>query len=224
MVINGKLGIGTDTPDETMHLKGLFHQKLKIESLEAAGSASVRLQTNSAAFDYLDIEKFGINSVSSSAGITLAGVSRISAGANAGPLMLQVINSNLPMYFVTNNTLQMTLEGDGDLKLEKKLTALVTDSSDMKAYIYASLTSSEGTTANGGNSGGFSSSKTAIGEYLIEFENDPGNKFYTVITNMRYDNIGFITVKNSSASFTVKTYDVLGDATDQAFNFVVYKQ
>lgn len=225
VVINGKLGIGVSSPDEEIHVKGSSFERIKVESTGSGATASIVLQSIAGFNDNFSIEKFGPTSPATTAGgIPLAGVSRISSGVDSGPLVLQVVTSNTPMLFATGDALQMTLESTGNLKLEQKLTAPDTPDADMKAYIYGSLTSGGLASVNGGSSGGYESSKLATGNYFIQFNNSPDNKLYTVITSMRFNDIGFITVQNGTTSFTVKTYNTSGVATDKAFNFVVYKQ
>lgn len=223
VVINGKLGIGVSSPDEKIHVKGNSFEEIKVETTESGATASVVLKTNAGNFDHLVIEKFGPTSPTTSAGIPLAGVSRISAGASAGALMLQVIPSD-PMYFVTSNVLQMTLESDGDLKLEKKLTAPDTDNTDMKAYIYASIQSNGNISSFGASSGGFTIEPGTIGRYTVTFNSPPGSYNYTVMTSMRNFEIGFITVLNGMTGFDVRTYDTSGILANKPFNFVVFKQ
>lgn len=94
----------------------------------------------------------------------------------------------------------------------------------MKAYIYGSIASAGVFTSGGAHSDGFTVEKTATGVYKITFTNSPGNRNYTVMANMRYGNIGFITVLNNTYYFEVKTYDTSGTLADKAFNFVVYKK
>ncbi len=222
VVINGKLGIGTDAPDETMHIKGTLHKKIKVESTSGNGSSSIKLQTNAAIYDYLSIEKHGPDSGSFSGGIPLAQVSRVSAGANAGPLMLQVINPS-PMYFLTNNVLRMTLMDNGNLELEKKLIAPDSGTADMKAYIYGSTSSNSGALNVDRSSNGFTVVRQSAGIYRVVFDVSPGNVY---VANV--DVIGstpkFVTISRSASYFDVYIWNLSSSNVDAVFNFVVFKK
>jgi len=112
----------------------------------------------------------------------------------------------------------------GNLNVEDKLTAPDSGDTDMKAYIYGSITSGGTFTNNGAHSDGFTVSKTGTGVYEITFTNPPGNRNYTVIASMRYSDIGFISVSNNDTVFTIMTYNTSGTPANKAFNFVVYKK
>ncbi len=115
----------------------------------------------------------------------------------------------------------------GDVYASKKLKGHDSGDTDMKAYIYGSIASSGSFSVNGSHSDGFSVSKTATGVYEITFTgtNKPTDaNQYTVIANMRFNSIGFITVRNYDTYFTIKTYNTSGTAANKAFNFVVYKK
>jgi hypothetical protein len=65
----------------------------------------------------VELVKNGIGASGSTAGgIPLANLSSLTAGANAGPLMLQVITNN-PMHFVTGNVQRMQIDGGGDVTI-----------------------------------------------------------------------------------------------------------
>ncbi len=115
----------------------------------------------------------------------------------------------------------------GDIYTTQKITSPDSGDTDMKAYIYGSITSAGYFSSLGAHSDGFTVTKTSDGIYKIDFtgSNAPtSSSSYTVMTNMRYSNIGFITVQNYSTYFTINTYDISGNPTDKAFNFVVYKK
>ena len=115
--------------------------------------------------------------------------------------------------------------GGGDVIVHNKLRAPISGDTDMKAYIYGSITSTGITSTNGANSDGFSITKLATGEYKIDFdESTLYTSDYTVFVNLRYGYIGFITIKNFTNYFRVYTYGISGTAHDLPFNFVVYKK
>ncbi len=113
----------------------------------------------------------------------------------------------------------------GNLTVENRLTSIDSGNADLKAYIYGSITSGGMFSSNGASTDGFTIDKTGTGVYKINFENAPGNSgLYTVMTSMRFGNIGFITVRNYDSFFVVYTYNKDGVLANKAFNFVVYKK
>ena len=115
----------------------------------------------------------------------------------------------------------------GNVYTSKKLKAPDSGDTDMKAYIYGSITSGGGYSSVGAHSGGFSVTRTSTGVYQITFtgSNKPTSAGqYTVMVNMRAGSIGFITVQNNSSTFIVKTFSTTVTAANRPFNFVVYKK
>lgn len=110
------IGVGTASPTELVHIMGPGNERLKLESTDPTGSAAVRINTSGGTFDYLNLQKSGPSAAGTLAGVPVAELSRVSAGADAGALMMHV-SSNSPMHFATNNTEWMRIEGDGDLIL-----------------------------------------------------------------------------------------------------------
>ena len=115
----------------------------------------------------------------------------------------------------------------GDVYTSQKLKAPDSGDTDMKAYIYGSITGSGYLSTNGSHSDGFTVTHQGTGAYKVTFTGtnkptDAGQ--YTVLANMRYNNIGFITVRNYNTYFTIKTYYTSGTVADKPFNFVVYKK
>ncbi len=110
------IGIGTASPTELVHIMGSGNERLKLESTDPSGSAAIRINTSGGTFDYLNLQKSGPSAAGTLAGVPVAELSRVSAGADAGALMMHV-SSNNPMHFATNNTEWMRIEGDGDLIL-----------------------------------------------------------------------------------------------------------
>jgi hypothetical protein len=114
----------------------------------------------------------------------------------------------------------------GNVKMTDKLLGNDSGDADMKAYIYGSVSSTGGHATNGAHSDGFVILHlSGSNVYKIEFTNSPGGVGnYTVMVNMRFNQIGFITVKNNTDYFDVRTYNTSGSAAEKPFNFVVYKK
>jgi len=108
------IAIGTTSPTELVHILGPGDERLKLESTDPSGSAAIRIKTNGGTFDYLNLQKSGPGAAGTLAGVPVAGLSRVSAGADAGALILHV-SSDDPMHFATHNTEWMRIEGNGDL-------------------------------------------------------------------------------------------------------------
>lgn len=111
------IGVGTTIPAELVHIAGTGNERLKLESTDPSGSVAIRINTSAGGtFDYLNLQKSGPSAAGTVAGVPVAGLSRVSAGADAGALMMHVSTDN-PMHFATHNTEWMRIEGDGDLIL-----------------------------------------------------------------------------------------------------------
>ena len=224
-ITNGKLGVGTDAPEQDIHVKGDDFRTIEVESTSDGGSAKIKLQTNSSVNDNFVMEKKGPNATgfigTSPNQVNLANLSMLSAGADAGPMAIRVVTNN-PMYFFTDNEVRMTLEADGNLELKEKLTAPDSGDADMKAYIYGVI-NYNGDIDNGTD--GFTVQKTGTGVYKITFDTPMSHYTdYTVVATLRMDNIGFISTDKFSSYFYIRTYDTGGNHTDMDFDFVVYKK
>ncbi|MFH1278629.1 MAG: hypothetical protein ABIK65_09640 [Candidatus Eisenbacteria bacterium] len=109
----GEVGIGFSSPATTMHVyEGTGSAELRVETPVAAAHAAITLKSDGSTYNRLEIEHNSASTASSTAGIPLANVSRISTGTAAGPLLLQVMTDTC-MYFVTNQTERMRITGDG---------------------------------------------------------------------------------------------------------------
>ena len=223
--VTGILGIGTDNPEQDIHVKGDNSRTIEVESTTSSGTAEIKLKTNNSVNDNFIIKKYGLSATgffgTAPNQVYLANLSMVSSGADAGPMAIRVITNN-PMYFATDNEVRMTLEGDGDLELKEKLTAPDSGDADMKAYIYGVI-NLYGNINNGTD--GFTVQKTGTGEYKITFDT-PMNSFisYTVTATLRMGDIGFISSDKFSGYFYIRTYDTNGNAANMNFDFVVYKK
>ena len=144
-----QVGIGTTSPDANLHIQGSGFERLKVESTISNGIAEVELKTTGGNYAYLKLYKGGPTTGGSTAGVPLADLSLVAAGAHAGPLMLQVITYN-PMYFVTANQERMRITGDGNVGIG---TDSPTEKLDVDGNIHASgtLTSGGSITIDGVN-------------------------------------------------------------------------
>jgi hypothetical protein len=222
VVINGKLGIGIDSPDEKLHVQGNGFEVALIESTSIGGAASVILQTNNSSSNSFIIKKHATNASGSIDGITLANSSLIKSGTTAGPLIVDVASNN-PMYFLTNSATNMVLEADGDLELKNNLTAPDSGDADMKAYIYGSTANLSGAINTLRSSDGFIVAQVSVGRYRVTFDTSPGNT-YIVNVNVIGTSPLFATLNRSADYFDVYTWDNNGAHTDAVFNFSVFKK
>ncbi len=111
---NGDVGIGTDSPEEKLHVAGDSQEMIKVETSASTGRSGLELKTTGGIYDNLSIIKHSPSASGTTAGsIPLANLARVAAGTQGGPLMLQVTNLN-PMYFVTDNEVRMLIDSDGE--------------------------------------------------------------------------------------------------------------
>ncbi len=113
----------------------------------------------------------------------------------------------------------------GDVQITQKLKADDSGNADMKAYIYGAVTAGGTYSNSGAHSDGATVSNLTTGYYRVTFTNSPGSAAaYTVIANMRFNDIGFISVKNYASYFEIKTFNTSVNLANKGFNFVVYKK
>lgn len=111
---DGDVGIGTDSPEEKLHIAGDAQELIKVETTAPTGRTALELKTTGGIYDNLSIIKHSPSASGTTAGsIPLANLARVAAGTQGGPLMLQVTNLN-PMYFVTDNEVRMLIDSDGE--------------------------------------------------------------------------------------------------------------
>ncbi len=97
------VGIGTASPSAELHVYGTEIEETRVQSTSPTGAAAVELLTSGGSLDYLRLEKSGPSRSGTTAGsIPLANLSRITAGTQAGALMLQTVPAE-PIHFVTSN-------------------------------------------------------------------------------------------------------------------------
>lgn len=125
----GDVGVGFSSPATTMHVyEGVGEAELRVESPVAGSNAKITLKSDGAIYNRLEIEHNSATAVGSTGGIPLANLSRVSAGFNAGPLLLQVMTDTC-MYFVTDQRERMRITSDGFTKFSGAI--MVGDSSDV---------------------------------------------------------------------------------------------
>lgn len=125
----GGVGVGFTSPATTMHVyEGAGEAELRVESPVAGSNAKITLKSDGLTYNRLEIEHNSASTMSSTAGIPLANVSRISTGAAAGPLLLQVMTDTC-MYFVTDQSERMRITSEGFTKFSGAIA--VGDSDDV---------------------------------------------------------------------------------------------
>ncbi|MBT6747202.1 MAG: hypothetical protein HOB26_11655, partial [Flavobacteriales bacterium] len=113
--VSGNVGIGTVTPATNLHISNNTTEVSQItENTTTSGSSLLQLKTAGGQYEYLELYKGGSSASGTIDGIPLAGLSYLSAGANASSLMLRTV-TNSPIYFLTNNTEYMRITGDGNV-------------------------------------------------------------------------------------------------------------
>ena len=113
----GKVGSGTTSPETDLHMWGDHVRRLRIESTDAVASdafVSTELKTAGGDFDILQMMKFGPAAGGAWAGVPLAGLGMVSAGANSSGMMLRVGGPS-PISFVNNDTLRMAVAVGGNV-------------------------------------------------------------------------------------------------------------
>lgn len=115
---DGKIGIGTASPSNLLHLSGNTTSGTiqMIENTINNGSSSLFLKTTGGIYDFIELTKWAPSASGSVAGVPLANLSQIGSGAMAGPLMLGVKTNN-SMYFTTNNTVRMKIDSIGNVAI-----------------------------------------------------------------------------------------------------------
>ncbi len=114
--VAGSLGIGTTTPDALVHVETDGSEDFIFESTGSSGSVEFIAKTSGGFYDEMYLGKYGPTATGSTAGVPLAGLSRLAAGANAEALMLQVVDP-YPMHFAVNDTVRMRIEGTGTVSI-----------------------------------------------------------------------------------------------------------
>ncbi|MFN8309290.1 MAG: hypothetical protein U0T73_04955 [Chitinophagales bacterium] len=108
------VGIGTTSAAEKFHvLSTTGNSRILAETNLAGGDAGFYAKSSTTANDHLVMAKYSAGAGGSMAGVNLANLSTIYAGAGtSGPLFLNVISSN-SMLFGTANTVRQVILADG---------------------------------------------------------------------------------------------------------------
>ncbi|NPA42981.1 MAG: hypothetical protein GXO27_03010 [Chlorobi bacterium] len=114
---------------------------------------------------------------------------------------------------------------EGDAYLSGKLKGEDTGDADLKPYVYGTVTAA-GAVENGSSTDGFSVTRTATGEYTVQFDQAPGSASDYLVTVTLTDNsdFGLVKVIRRSGDFDIRIIDRNGNAADMSFSFVVYKK
>ncbi len=133
MVLNdvGKLGIGTTSPAEKLHVNGEVRidgndgvATKKIRSSYFSSSQNLDLESGSSADIILTSNRVGIGTASPSEKLEVAGYAKASTGFKAGNYTILSESGNetslsnsayYPMFFKTNNSVRMTISNAGNI-------------------------------------------------------------------------------------------------------------
>lgn len=115
-----RIGLGTTAPLAKIHVEGAgSSEEILINKTDAEGRGVVRLKSPGGTYDHFALTKYGSISSVTIDGISLASMSLLDAGINAGAMMLRVATAN-PMHFLTSNTERMRLLANGNLGINTK--------------------------------------------------------------------------------------------------------
>lgn len=111
--VSGEVGIGTDSPEGALHLKGVGQETLIIETDNNDGGSVVKLVTPGAESNKAEFAKWSASAAGTIGGsIPRENLTEISSGGSAGPLMMRVVNDTC-MYFLTHNVERMRITSGG---------------------------------------------------------------------------------------------------------------
>lgn len=111
------VGIGTSTPAELLHLfSNSANVKIRLTSVANDTRSGIEYVTGGGASD---LSRFGAAAGSSTAGISMNGNTRL---YTSGGSLLIGNDAAQPIYFVTNNEVKMTLNGNGNVGLGTAMT------------------------------------------------------------------------------------------------------
>jgi hypothetical protein len=240
-----RIGLGTTSPSDKLHLFSASNERVRVESSGSGGTAEGIFQTDNSATNVLGIYKGGSVIGGSTAGIPLANLSHIYAGATAGGLLLQVVSNN-PMYFATANTERMRIDASGNVgiantapaaPLDVNGTVLIsgantnelnrtqTTDANLAPVAYANI-NSNGTVNTGASTSNVTLASHTIGSGLYYF-NIGGESIYYLnhvgIATLVGSN-GEIMWSSAGGQLAIFTYDSSGNPTDKQFTFVIYRK
>ena len=133
------VGIGTTVPAADLHV----NNNTGNAEIRVSGSSSYLnlLVPGGIGFNRLEIYKHGLSASGTQAGIPLANLSKVVAGADAGQLLLGTV-TNSEIYFMTNNLERMRIKPAGNVHINNttagSLGWLHVESTDATPPLYVS--------------------------------------------------------------------------------------
>ncbi|HMP92871.1 MAG TPA: hypothetical protein PKD90_08375, partial [Phnomibacter sp.] len=112
-----RVGIGTENPETDLHIRGGSNARLLIQNISGIGSSEVEIKSSNTVNQSLRIVHFNTNNAGTIAGIALSGATSMLTGVNAAGGLLLGTQSNVPLYWLTNNQRRLTLTEGGQLAI-----------------------------------------------------------------------------------------------------------
>ena len=114
--VAGSLGIGTSTPGALVNVVTDASDNIVLESTGTTRTVEFVARTAGAVYDELKLSKHGTAAGGTTAGVSLAGLCRVSSGNGADGLMLQVVSPD-PMYFAVHDTVRLRIDAAGTVNV-----------------------------------------------------------------------------------------------------------
>ena len=111
-----KIGVGTTSPGEHLHIFGSGPEIIKLESTADNFRAGMELKTPAGGdLCYSQLMKYSPSAIGSTAGIPLANLTRLFNHIEGGGLLLETTGSGDPIYFATTGGERMRIASNGNI-------------------------------------------------------------------------------------------------------------